>query len=194
MTFETGFFLMVLVLSLLNREQSLLMNAVVPVIYLAIKNQSAKKTLTTLWKLTAAISIIYLSVLKLTGQYIVIDTISYLRNNYGLSENVYTFSQNIPFILQSIIYAHKAFIMDLLHHRWWLAVTLTGTIGAAFALKRRKTIDSIMFASAIGSYAAIFIYPSFSYKYFFPMAISLIYFTISLICSIDNHYRSHSSA
>ena len=148
----------------------------------------------TLWKFTAAVSIIYLSVLKLTGQYTVFDTISYLRNNYGLSENIYTFGQNIPFILQSIAYAHQSFFMDLIHHRWWLAITLTGITGAVFALKRPKIIDSVMLASAISSYAAIFIYPSFSYKYFFPVAISLIYFAVSLISSAGNHYRNHSSA
>lgn len=181
-------FMAVLILSLLNREQSLLMNLVVPILYLSIKSQPTKRILATVWKLTVLISIIYLSVLKLTEQYTILDTISYLRNNYGLSENVYTFSQNIPFILQSIVYAHQSFLMDLIHHRWWLAITLTGIIGAVFAMKRPKIIDAVMLASAIGSYAAIFIYPSFGYKYFFPIVISLIYFSIKLI-RYNHSYR-----
>lgn len=179
-------FLIVLSLSLFNREQSLLMNAVILVL------MYSSTRLVTLWKFTAAVSIVYLLVLKLTGQYTVFDTISYLRNNYGLSENVYTFSQNIPFILQSIVSAHQAFVVDVIHHRWWLFITITGIIGAVFALKRRKIIDLVMLASAIGSYSAIFVYPSFSYKYFFPVAISLTYFTVRLIRSVDDHYRDHS--
>lgn len=179
-------FLIVLSLSLFNREQSLLMNAVIFVLMFS------STRLVTLWKFTAAVSILYLSVLKLTGQYTIFDTISYLRNDYGLTDNVYTVSQNIPFILQSIVSAHQAFLMDAIHHRWWFAITLTGITGAISAMKRRKIIDLIMLASAIGSYAAIFIYPSFSYKYFFPMAISLIYFTVRLIRSVDDHYRDHS--
>lgn len=187
-------FLTILGLSLLNREQSLLMNLILPILYFSTKNQLAKRILAAICKFTVLISIIYLIVLRLTGQYTILDTISYLRNNYGLSENVYTFGQNIPFILQSIAYAHQSFLIDLIHHRWWLAITLTGITGVIFVLKRPQIIDFVMLSSAIGSYSAIFIYPSFSYKYFFPVAISLIYFAVRLISSTNNHYRNHSSA
>lgn len=174
-------FLLTLGLSLLNREQSLLMNLILPILYLSTKNQLSKKTLALTWKITALISIIYLSILKLTGQYTVFDTISYLRNNYGFSDNAYTFSQNIPFILRSIVSAHQSFLADLIHHRWWLTITLSGITGAIFTMKRPQIIDFVMLASAIGSYAAIFAYPSFSYKYFFPVVVSLVYFSIKLI-------------
>lgn len=184
-------FLLVLSISLINREQSLLMNVVILIVYFSKKNQRIKKVIRRVLAGTILVTLSYLLFAKLTGQNTVLDTISYLRNNYGIYENTYTFSQNIPFILKSVIDAHRVILFDLLHHRWWLVIVIVGIIGTFFSMKKRRTIDVVMFASLIGSYVAIFIYPSFSYKYFFPMVTSFIYFSIVILSSVESKKQSH---
>ena len=177
------YYAVILVLSLFAREQGLLMVIAAAIIWLFTKKTQASRALLV----TAVIGITYISVSTLTGQATIFDTIKYLQNNYGLTDNSYTVVQTLSFMAKEIFTAHRLLFLDLVHHRWWLLIFTLGIIGACRRLRRPKkikNIDLLLFASGISAYAAIFFYPSFSYKYFFPTAASLIYFAVKFITEL----------
>lgn len=170
----------ILILSLFAREQGLLMVIATAIIWLFTKKTESCRALL----ITAAIGITYIAVSALTNQATLFDTISYLQNNYGLTNNGYTTAQTLSFMGKEIFTAHRLLLSDLFRHRWWLLIFTLGMIGAGRHLrqpKRIKSPDLLFFASGISAYAAIFFYPSLSYKYFFPTAISLIYFAVAFV-------------
>jgi len=174
------YYAVILVLSLFTREQGLLMVIAAAIIWLFTKKTEASRAPLV----TAVIGITYISVSTLTGQATIFDTIKYLQNNYGLTNNSYTVAQTLSFMAKEIFTAHRLLFLDLARHRWWLLIFTLGIIGAYRRLcrpKKIKDIELLLFASGISAYAAIFFYPSFSYKYFFPTAVSLIYFAVKFI-------------
>lgn len=182
----------ILILSLFAREQGLLMVIAAAVIWMFTRKTAAFRVLL----LTAVIGVTYISVSTITGQANLFDTAGYLQNNYGLTDNSYTPIQTLSFMGKEIFIAHRLLFLDLARRRWWLVIFILGIIGTYRNIlrpKKTKNIDLLLFASGISSYAAIFIYPSFSYKYFFPVAVSLIYFAVRLISSADNHYHDRPS-
>lgn len=169
-----------LILSLFAREQGLLIVIATAAVWLFTKKNNAFRALL----ITAAVAASYISVSAITNQATLFDTIRYLQNNFGLANNSYTAAQTLSFMTKEILTAHRLLLLDLIRHRWWLIFFILGIIGAYKSItsrKKFKDIDLLLLASGISSYAAIFLYPSFSYKYFFPTTVSLIYFAVKFL-------------
>lgn len=174
------YYVAILVISLFIKEQSLLMIIAAAIIWLFSQKPAAFRA----FLVTSIIGTTYISVSIITNQATLFDTIKYLQNGYGLTDNSYTVIQTLSFMAKEILAAHRLLILDLGRHRWWLTIFILGIIGCCRRLcrpKKIKNIDLLFFASGISSYVAIFLYPSFSYKYFFPAVISLIYLAVKFM-------------
>lgn len=178
----------VLIISLFNREQSTLMLPLLIIMLLLIllfdmKHRYAKPVIIAI-KSTFIIIGLYLIILFVTNQRSIIDTILYTQNNYGLSSYNYSLTQSLNWVISQIVLGHKAFISDLIRHHWWSLFALIGLIGiikTLYSFKRIKIIDILLICSAVASYSAFFIYPVLSYRFFFPVLLTLIYFSLKTI-------------
>ena len=117
---------------------------------------------------------------SLPGQRSIIDTIIYTQNKYGLTNYQFTIAETLKFLANELKSAHFAFAKDLYQHHWWFTIFALGVSGMVLSFFRTKNrlLDVILVGSAVASYSAIFIYPVLSYRYFFPVLLSVIYFAM----------------
>lgn len=186
-------FLFSLILSLALREQSVLMLPLLFFGYLfAFTHRNLKSYLPQLKKMARfsfLIVMIYFLQSILFSQKNLLDTIIYTMNNYGLYEKSYSLKEIILFQVSAVVRAHIGFLRDLISHHWWLFFTFLGVIGVVHTLlfqKKQSIISLLILSSAISSYLSIFLYPVLSYRYFFPVLIAIIYFSVKLFESYSN--------
>ncbi len=174
------YFAISLIISLLNREQSLLI-----IISLLISQtlffKYQKNNL-----LSRNIKIILISTL-ITASYVIsafvlhqkniLDTIIITMNNYGYDNNTFTTQEIIKYLVTNYKSAHVFLIKDLISHHLWFTFCLFSIIGLILSLKTKRNIDILIACSALASYFAIFLYPVLSYRYFFPVVIAISYFS-----------------
>lgn len=173
-------FLITVVISLFNREQSLLMLPVLSLLAILLGNRRILGLVLPL----VAIFTLYIFISILTGQRSILDTIVITMNSYGLYDKTYNFGQIRNYLVSSYVISHVAFIRDLVSHHWWFAISFFALIGVAVNFRRSIPLDLIMIASAIGSYLAIFVYPVLSYRFFFPVVVSIIYFFLIFLMKV----------
>jgi len=174
-----------LAISLFNREQSIL---IFPLVCLALLMaylfKLPKRSKENLKKLTLSsffIGLIYIIMSALLGQKNVLDTIIYTQNSYGFQNKVYIWQETFNYLINSVRQAHIVFFKELVQHNWWFLITLLPIAGIlkTFIFQSKTSILHILiFASGVASYLSIFIYPVFSYRYFFPMLFTIIYFAV----------------
>lgn len=179
-------FYILLVVSLFNREQTLLFTFIVAGLLVnSIRtrvNLNRKKIITRIFRLTLVITAIYFFINLVFKQKNLLDTIIYTQNDYGLLETNHTASEILKYMISSIFRAHKGLVEDLIRHRNWFVVTALGSYGMIkYGLNNKlKFKERIMLYSGLASYLGIFFYPVLSYRYFFPLIASLIYFTAKI--------------
>lgn len=190
------FFLICLPMSFFLREQSTLMLPILAMIYLHTSvNKSMelyRKPVLRLLLSTLLVVIIYLLIQKLTNQKNLIDTITYTMNNYGFYSYTFSITQIIAFHIKAVIRAHVGFIQDLLRHHWWFLFSTLSILGVflEFVTKRKQSIISaLILYSALSSYLAIFLYPVLSYRYFFPVLIAIILFSVKFFENYTNFIK-----
>lgn len=174
-----------LALSLCNREQSALMIVFFFSLLILFKKYAPTKIgLFRLGKkglfVTFIIVTFYLGILTLTQQKTLYDTLLYTQNNYGLYNRSYSLNETALYFQTAIKKAHLGLMQDLLRHRGWVIQLILATGGTSYIFlikKKPKLLDNIMLASSIASYAAIFLYPVLSYRYFIPLIIGIVYFS-----------------
>ncbi len=177
-----------LAISLLNREQNVLFLVVMGIMWLLLRfqNKSFKKRFKSIHKIllvTTVVIGVFVIVSLVLGTRTLYDTIVYTQNQYGLLNNVYPLEKTLLFQLDRIIKSHIHLAKDLASRHWWAVFLLFGAGYATVLLLQRKMslIDIMMFSSGLASYAAIFLYPILSYRYFFPVVASIIYFFIKML-------------
>lgn len=179
---------LLLVISLFNREQSLLM--FVTSLFILIFGRIfrlSKKTYDPLNKIlitSIAITVIYLIVNSLLKQPSLYDSWVYLESSFGYYSIHPSYVQTIKYILNQIAVLHVGLLMDVFRHRWWMTFTILGFIGIVrifIIYKKPKLLDIIIFASSIGAYIGLIIVPFLSYRYFYPTIIGVVYFSIHAI-------------
>ncbi len=181
-------YVLLLVISLFNREQSLLM-CVTSLFILIIGRifKLGKKTYHPLNKIlltSIAITVIYLIVNSLLKQPNLYDSWIYLESSFGYYSIHPSYVQTIKYILNQIAVLHVGLLMDLIRHRWWMTFTILGFVGAiqSFIIyKKPKLLDIIIIASSVSAYLGLIIVPFLSYRYFYPTIIGTIYFSIHAI-------------
>ena len=181
-------FLGTLVFSLLNREQSLFILPMILLLYvLAFIFKLNKKIKLGILKLvitTSTIAIAYLLISLATAQKSISDTIIYTQNSYGLYNHSYKISETLKYLINAIIHSHIVFIGDLTRNHWWFVffgLGFYGMLKLIFSRSVKKLIDLVIFSSIIASYISIFVYPVLSYRYFFPVVVGILYFSVNLI-------------
>ncbi|OGE15034.1 hypothetical protein A3J89_00295 [Candidatus Curtissbacteria bacterium RIFOXYB12_FULL_40_6] len=175
-----------LVISFLNREQSILM---LPLLVLAslfvrvFKIGNFKKKFFRATVVSFLLTILYILVSYATNQKNVLDTLIYTMNSYGLYSNSYSNLQVINYIAQAVIDSHLVFVRELVSRHWWFVLCLFALFKVVKLLIRLKPsiLDILMICSAVASYLAIFIYPVLSYRFFFPVVITVVYFASGFI-------------
>jgi hypothetical protein len=182
------FFALALFLSLLNREQSLLMVPLLVLSYLATRllgiADSIKKRHYPLLTISAFAALLYVLVSYLTSQKNIIDTLIYTMNSYGLSRNQFSLTQIVNYVIASVIKSHVDFAKDLVSHHWWFVFFILAFFQAVKTLiidKKPTLADVLIFTAAFASYLAIFIYPVLSYRFFYPVVIAVVYFSTMFI-------------
>jgi len=181
-------FIMSLILSLMLREQSVL---IIPLLIIMASSTLLvnrfniyKDKLIQLLSFSTVIVMSYFAVSILLKQKSLLDTIIYTMNNYGLNTNTYTLGEILTYQKDQIIEAHVAFARDLVRHHWWFLLTFLSFIGifkAIFIKKRISLIGLLLLSSAVASYIAIYLYPVLSYRFFFPVLITVVYFSIKFL-------------
>ena len=176
-------YLEVFVLSLLNREQPVLFVIILALSYVFISKSkfttAFKKNIRYLLALTLILSMMYFSLLQIFGARSLKETISYTQNRYGLYDNTYSNAQTVKYLVNSAIRSHKAAAIDLYRHHLWFAVfaiSTFGVLGMFFRKTKKNIVDILMLTSALASYSFVFIFPDFSWRYYYPAIIGIIYF------------------
>ena len=192
-------FLALLILSFFNREQSLFILPMLFLLYiLGLALRLPRKIKIGILKLliaTGAVTIAFLLISLATGQKSIWDTILYTQNSYGLYNHSYKISETLKYLINSIIRSHAAFFGDLTRNHWWFVFFGLGSIGILkifFSRSRKKLIDIVIFSSAIASYISIFIYPVLSYRYFYPVVVGILYFSVNLIENFFGYQKNMS--
>ncbi|MCR4324889.1 MAG: glycosyltransferase family 39 protein [Candidatus Curtissbacteria bacterium] len=188
------FFFISLSISLLNREQSvlmapLLMSALVLQKLLLLKGASQIKKLLFVSFIPIILFITVSFMLKLPNIY---DTISYTQNNYGLRSNKFTAEETFRYMANAIKISHYVFIRDIVSHHWWLLLSALAAVSALRSLVKgkRNNLDILIVSSALASYLAIFIYPVLSYRYFLPIVFAVSYFSVKILRDYNKEVMS----
>ena len=179
----------VLMIALLNREQSFLMVLFFGILGFLFGIFSYEKKLKYLARLgfilSLIISLMYIFIMGVTGQKTLFDTLVYTQNNYGLYSNNYSFFETVSYLMHSIARSHLGFFKDLTTHHWWFVHVVFGVLGIVFVYFKKRgrptLLDQIMLASGLASYAAIFLYPVLSYRYFIPVVVTLLFFSAQAV-------------
>lgn len=174
------YFAISLIISLLNREQSLLILISLLISQvLFFKNQKSNL-------LSRNVKIIIISTI-ITAFYIIsafilhqkniLESIIYLMNSYGYYNRTFTPQEIIKYLVTAYKNSHIFLIKDLISHHLWFTFSLFSIIGVILSLKNKRNIDILIVSSACASYFAIFLLPVLSYRYFFPVVIGISYFS-----------------
>ncbi len=183
-----------LIISLFIREQSILMLpllCVMAIICYVLK--FPKNTISKLIKILTATFLIvtaYIMVSLLFKQRTIIDTIVYTQNSYGFTNYLFSPRDTLNYEINAIFVSHRAFLLDLFSHHWWFTFSLISAYGIfiSFKDKGKQILPALFISSAIASYFSIFIYPVLSYRYFYPVLFSIIYFAIFSLQSFFKKY------
>lgn len=180
------FYLITLLFSFLNREQSLLVIPLFAILYIFLvvfkSHQNIQKSCRTIFLISTFPSLIYLAISSLFFEKSILDNISYIRNSFGLYSYSYNQTSNISYLLESLKNSHIALAQDVTRHHWWFAFTLLGIIGIAKTLltKRPHILDLILISSGLASYLMI-LWPFLSYRFLIPAIITVIYFATKFL-------------
>ncbi len=176
-------YILSLIISLLVREQSILMFLVVGLVFFGTKLFKLQKNIMLIIKkpLIATLGIVVLFFLvniifKFPSLY---DSWIYLQSNFGYKKLDYPLPETAQFLTIEFVRLHQGLVIELVRHRWWLIFTVLGFIGVFqlfFKNKKIKPIDLLMLASSVSSYIGLVIIPYLTYRYFFPTVIGVIYF------------------
>lgn len=189
---------LVLIISLLTREQStllvLLFLLLLVLLFVYRFPAKTKKRVTNLVFVSLIISLIYLSTIEILGLPSLYATIVYTQNSYGLNTEAYTLLETLQYLLSSIKIAHLAFFRDLIQHHWWLTITTFAGFAVLrmFFLRKKDLFDLLVVCSALASYVAIFLYPVLSYRFFYPLLFSLIFFATGFVRDYFQIVNPHS--
>lgn len=177
-----------LVLSLLNREQSVLMVPLTVILFIILYLFKFPITVRKNILYTILVSIFIIAVYLVTSlllkQRTILDTIIYTQNRYGLDSNFYTTKETLTYLTSTIKVSHTVFFRELVTHHWWLMfifLSVCGIIKTIFIDSKKRLIDTLLLSSGIASYLSIFIYPVLSYRYFFPTLLAIIYFAAKFV-------------
>src|SRR3989344_4633836 len=159
-------FSFVQIVSLLNREQTLLMPALFLIFLIIGKLTNLPSSIRSyevkLLALSSAIAAVYILTSLIFKQKNIIDTIIYTQNNYGLFNNNYSFGQTVFYLLRAVIESHAAFLKDLVQHHWWATLFLLSNLAIIQYFingKKGNPIDVMIISSGAASYLSIFLYP-----------------------------------
>lgn len=191
-------FFALLLISLLNREQSglMLLLLIMSIVFAKIykPKELIKKNFIPIILVSLLANIAYILLSIAVKQRSILDAIIYTMNSYGFYNYTYTKSQILSYLLDAIATSHIIFARDLVSHHWWFAFSVFATLGVFIIFvttKKPKLIDILMLSSAIASYFAIFIYPVLSYRFFYPIVIAVVYFAFVLIGKYGKLTKSH---
>lgn len=176
-------FAAMLAISILNREQNILMVPLIG-IFLALSWVSripAKNSIVMLFGISVFVVSMFIATSAILGQKNILDTLVYTQNNYGLQNNSFTIKETLDYIFKSVKVDHIVFVRELVQHHWWFLLSVLSTFGVfktLFYKKGRTLLDLLIFSSGVASYLSIFIYPVLSYRYFYPVLFTIIYFAM----------------
>lgn len=180
-------YICVLIISLFNREQGLLLLPFSLIMLVVIKKYSDyrkyKIRIMKIFQINCVIMICYLLTslfLKLPSA---IDTLQYTQNQYGLLNNNYSFKQTAVFYCNQLVKTHTGLLQELLRYRWWMIFMALALVKIFLMIKNKQfnIIDSLILSSGIAAYFSVFIYPVLSYRYFIPTVFTIIYFACKLL-------------
>ncbi len=173
--------------AVLNREQNLLVACLLIFLLAFLKmgnNEPLRlKRTRVLILISILISALFLAITILLKQPTFYDTLVYNQTNFGLYPKDFTFAQTSKFLIDSIVTAHKSFLEDLSRHHWWFLFFGLCVLGVfKYLIYNKKVfISNLMLSSGLASYLFIFFHPVLSYRYFFPVLITAIFFCTQFI-------------
>lgn len=186
-------FVLSLLLSLLNREQGVLIPLVIAIVLVGVRIFKISKLkvyyLKRIFIISAGISFLYLAFNHLLKQPSLYDSWIYLESNFGYYSESYSFSKTFRFLVSQLIVLHKGLLLEFARHRWWTMITLLGFLGffRLFIIRRTpKLIDLLILGSSFAAYINLIIIPYLSYRYFYPTIIGVIYFSLYSMKSLLN--------
>jgi len=183
-----------LIISLFNREQSILLILFLIIISVMIRTKvlpgSISNNNNKLLISTVIVSTLFMLGIKLFNQLTAWDNLIYFQSNYYLNSTNFTFTETFLFYTRQVMFAHYEAIQSIVRNPFYLLTFSLGLLGMCRISRDAKRtsaplviIDALLVASAFSSYLTIFIVPVFRYRFFFPLVISLIYFAIKFATS-----------
>lgn len=186
-------FITTFVVSLANREQSILLLPLIAISSLVFYKLKMKLQFLASLKIVFALVVVvtlYFVVSTFFGHKNLLDTIYYTMNNYGYLNNSYQLSGIIFYLTKQSILLHTVLIKDLASHHVWFLVLSLSSVGAVLAFKKLSLISAVFLMSAIASYSFAFIFPELSYRYYYPAIISICYFCVYFLSRLSNYDKN----
>lgn len=181
------FFAISFVLSLAVRQQNLLL-LLLPIFLLAINIKKPiadnlkqmRKNALLLLALIVPIEIFYFLISALTHQKTILDHLIYTQNDYGYLNNTFTPTQIFDFYVASAIKTHLTFLREIVNGKWQLVFIIMSLlyVRRLFQSKSISLLDLLMLLSAVCSYLGLFAYPFPNTRYYFPLAATVVYFSL----------------
>lgn len=183
-------FLICEVLALTVREQNLLMLPLSLILVLTFrflfKNKLLLKRSVNIALPLVIILVIYHLVIYVFSHRTFVDAILYLQSGYLPIQENSSLTQFLEFYLHSLFTSHVVFAQVLAKYPWRLLFLVMAALGVKRTISDRKNslINSVMFASGIASYLAIYAFPVPNPRYFFPLVASIIYFAVYFVTNL----------
>lgn len=182
--------------SVLNREQSVLFLLLLILIYILafiLKMRTLFKPTSKLFAVSLLISLVYFFVSLITNQKNIIDTLKYTINNYGFHSNSPSPTEIINFLVNQYFLFHKVIIRDLMAHHIWVVVLVFSILGVLVRISKLRLIDIMFLTSAIASYSFVFIFPEVTYKFYYPLVVTICYFAATFLEQIFTYNLKFSA-
>ena len=178
-----------LAISLTNREQSILllpMQIALSIIFYKLKMNHFLHASVKITMISAVIVFCYLLISILQGNKTLWDTIHYTMNNYGYFDNTYSVTETLSYLFKQVYLLHTVFVRDLISHHIWSLISTFSIVGTVIALKKITLINTTFILSGLASYSFVFLFPELSYRYYFPIIISICYFCSYFLSHLVN--------
>lgn len=178
--------LVLFVISLFNREQSLFFIPALLLSYLFYRNRindEDREKYRNLFLALSAIGFVYLFFSAYLGKPSLLESFQRFQNSYGYYHNTYATTETLKFLLESLKVSHIIFLSDLKNNFYsglFFGISLWYATSNLF--RRRLDFFGCFLASMLlVSYFQIFLFPIFDYRYFFPAVVAVIYFALCYV-------------
>lgn len=173
-------------ISCFNREQSLVLVPIIVFSFFLFWQQKSRKLLRPMKILIAAIALlgfIFYIFILIDGQPTLVDSYHRFMNGYGLIDKSYSQAETIDYYRGALIKTHMV-ALEFLKHHIYAAIFLLLAVFQSIRIMKKNSLNELevfLISSSVFTYILIYAIPSFEIRYFVPVIVFSIYFSLLFI-------------